>query len=153
MDTVPTATASIAECSMDEFRVFWGIIIFAGKVKCGGVSKMFNDKNTIVEGLPTVDLLTHMKQYRFKQLIKYVHFSFAGDNDDDPWNPTRGFLDGFNRNRRDVVASKEVKTLDESMSSWSPTTTQTGKLPHFSFIAHKPKPPGSEANGARYRNK
>jgi hypothetical protein len=85
-----------------------------------------------------------MKQYRAKQLIKNIPFSFYGEDVTDPWNPVIALVNRSNSNCAQKVAASHIKILDEVMSGWSPTTNKYGGLPFLSVILRKPQPLGTE---------
>ena len=85
-----------------------------------------------------------MPQYRAQELLKFIPFAFHGDDMTDPWNAVKSLIDGFNNNRAQNVVASHCNLADETMSSWSPTTTKYGGLPFLSFILRKPTPLGTE---------
>lgn len=131
-------------CTEDEWWKWVGILVFAAKADKGGISKLYDKKEQILEELPKIDLSKVMPKYRADQLMKYFPSAFHGENGSDPWNPVRALIDGFNNNRAKKVAASFRTVLDETMSSWSPTTTKFGGLPFLSFILRKPTPLGTE---------
>ena len=144
-DEIKKDTRNIKECTEDEWWNMWGIIIFASKAGKGGIDYLFNKKQEkIIEQLPHIDLSDIMTHHRARQLLSFIPYAFYGDDESNPWNAVQGLVDGFNKNRRDNVAASHWKVMDESMSSWSPTTTKTGGLPFLSFILRKPTPLGTE---------
>ena len=131
-------------CTEDEWWIIWGIIILPAKLGFGGITKLYDKNPRLIEQLEGIDLTKVMPKYRAQQLIKYLPFAFYGDDPVDPWNPIKNLIDGFNSNRARKVAASYCKVMDETMSSWSPTTTKYGGLPFLSFILRKPTPLGTE---------
>jgi hypothetical protein len=134
----------IKELTDDEWWTFWGIVIIAAKVGNGGVTHLYDTKVPVIAQLPNVNLADIMPKYRFEHLLKFIHEGFSGDSPEDPWNAVLGLVNGFNDNRAQKVAASYTKVVDESMSSWRPTTTALGGLPFLSYILRKPKPLGTE---------
>ena len=93
--------------------------------------------------------------------------------DKDDWWKVRGFVNGFERNHKQILHSSLIMVLDESMSPYRPRyvcayeifqldiymyndfshynlnqsyhrTTKTDSLPGLSFVERKPKPLGTE---------
>lgn len=132
------------ECTEDEWWKIWGIIIFASKVGKGGLDHLYNKSQKVLDDLPPIDLTEIMTRYRATQLIQILPSAFHGNDTTDPWNPILALVNGFNNNRSQIVAASSTKLMDETMSSWSPTTTKYGGLPFLSFILRKPTPLGTE---------
>ena len=139
-----TPTKQTKECTEDEWWKIWGIMIFAAKAGKGGINKLYDKRVSVLKQLPNIDLSDVMPMYRAQQLIKNIPYAFEGEDDTDPWNRIRGLVNGFNNARAQRVAASFCKVLDESMSSWNPTTTKYGGLPFLSFILRKPEPLGTE---------
>ena len=135
----------VKEPTVDEWWHVWAIIILSGKLGVGGITNLYDKSIKILDELPSIDLSSIMKQYRLKELLKFIPHAFHGDNPDDPWNPIKALIEGFNNTRAQNVVASYVKVLDELMSGWSPTTTRWGGLPFLSFILRKPVPLGTEA--------
>ena len=129
-----------------EWWKVWGIIVAASPLGVGGKA-LFQDPSTRRLS-PHVNLGTKgeniMTESRFNDIKTHLYHAFRGTDPNDKWNEIRPLTDGFNENRRLIIASSVVQVLDESMSAFRPRTTKQSLLPHISFIARKPKPLGTE---------
>ena len=83
---------------------------------------------------------------RFKEICEYFPKGFENldRKAQDDWYKIDRWVKGLNDNRSKFVAASIRKVLDESMSQWKPRTTDTGRLPHLSFVLRKPRPLGTE---------
>ena len=104
------------------------------------------DRNIIPSvnfGKGGLDIMSHN---RFKQIKGVIHFAFYDHDyaESDPYHPVKSLVDGFNDNRKRIIASSIDIVLDESMCSFRPRTTKSSSLPNISFIFRKPKPLGVE---------
>lgn len=79
-----------------------------------------------------------------KAVFPFAFHDNKADPEEDPWYKIGLLIDGFNSNRKFVVAASVKKVLDEVMSEWKPRSSVTGGLPNLSFILRKPKPLGTE---------
>ena len=146
--------------TMKEFFTFIACLIAAGPAGYGG-KKLW--KPPVVNGVFShPDLNDIMKYNRFICIKAVFPAAFACDastvvNDgeqwspvegltpaNDPWAAVQGFVNDFNTNRKENVASSNRKIADESMSPLKPRSSKNGNLPHLSYIRRKPKPLGSE---------
>ena len=96
-----------------------------------------------ITGTPNVG--QYMSSSRFKQIKRFYVDALKdpSGNGDMLW-PIQYHVDEFNKNRVENVAASIYKTDDEAMSSFRPQKEKTGKIPHLSHIARKPKPIGTE---------
>ena len=128
-----------------EYWNFIGLILLAAIQKTGGMDGVFQRKEEygVVTRVPVDKYMTYS---RFKGIKDHWVEQFHDDahRETDQWWKVKKLVDGFNKNRSQVVGSSRVKVLDESMSAFKPQTSKTGNLPHLSFILRKPEPLGTE---------
>ena len=129
------------------------MLVYACPAGKGGVEKLFpnprkqagvsNTMPQIIKEPPLVpkDVLTRT---RMEQFLKFFPDSFVGNDPSDPWNPVIGFINEFNKIRRENVAASFHKVMDEIMSWFQPRASKTGGLPNISVILRKPAWIGSE---------
>ena len=128
-----------------EYWSFIGLLLLASVQKTGGMDGVFKAKKE--EGIVTrVPVDKYMSYTRFNKIKEHWIDQFADEDvrETDQWWKVRRLVEGFNKNRSQVVASSRVKVLDETMSAYRPQTSKTGNIPHLSFIARKPEPLGTE---------
>ena len=147
MSIVEPHEKKVNQISKNEYLKFLGIMLLAHVegVK-GGCLWTDAGKGEGIQKLETI-AAQHMKQYRFKQIQKYVPFLWASDElkeKGDPWWQISDVGLLFTENRQRIVLASNTKTGDETMSPLRPRTTKTGNLEHLSFILQKPKPLGTE---------
>jgi hypothetical protein len=144
-----TNSKKIDRVTEKEWWAFIGILIYAAPNGEGGTSKLWR-KNDKVAGLKLSKLIKKksievMSATRFKTINTFFPNAFHGDkNSDDPWYKIELLVEGFNNNREQRVASSIKKIFDELMSPLQPRSTSDGGLPHFSYVARKPRPYGTE---------
>lgn len=128
--------------SPKEWWTFHALILAAAELN-KGEEKLFA---TEAEGLvPAPGFSSYMILDRFKSIKGYFPYSFFDlNNISDPWFRISRLVEAFNNKRSEIVCASRKKTLDESMCSWRPRTTETGGLPNISYIRRKPEPLGTE---------
>ena len=113
-----------------EFGVFLGIFFIASLDRTAG-GKMWDGSRGSDEGYQTqTNMGTHMSKHRHAQIRKYLPFIFANETKEkegDPWWQVQDGIEEFNETRRTNLHSSIRKVLDESMSSFRPRTSPTGK--------------------------
>ena len=79
---------------------------------------------------------TVMSKRRMKEIKKVwvTQFENKSQKDTNPWWRVNRLVDDFNANKKKMVASSRVKTMDESMSAYRPQKTKTGNLSNISYI-------------------
>ena len=136
-----------------EWWVVWGVILSANPLKKGGKALFQKPEQRRLSS--TVNLGTKGENFiaerRFMDIKEHLRHAFAGRDSTDPWNEIRPLIDGFNQNRRGVVAASATQVLDECMSAFQPRTTKSSLLPHLSYVARKPKPLGTEFKVSKWR--
>jgi hypothetical protein len=145
---------NIKAATESEWWTFIGILIFAAKVKRGGIKNLFDKEKKLIVQLPRIDFSkakkgpdgyeAKMTNKRFQDLKKVFPIAFHGDDEADERNAIKSLIDGLNNNRARSLAASFCKVYDESMSAWRPRKTKTGGLPFLSYILRKPKPIGTE---------
>jgi len=148
---------NIRPFSYSEFLVGLGLLIGACGFSQNGINLFKKTDHDMGDGEDGVEDDTngfvnhpafdqYMPFYRFKSFRRY----FPGINVDatkegfDPWHHLIAGVEEFNQIRRERISASNWILIDESMSSWRPRTSKTGKLPNISFILRKPKPLGTE---------
>ncbi len=135
--------------SEHEWMTFWGLILAATNFVARGANLWATTKpDGSCSGIPEF-FREMMPLDRFQVIKKRCLYAFAGEDEDDPWNPIRGLINDFNKNRLDSLLASCIVVLDESMSPFCPQTTKNGiglgmEIPHLSFVPRKPKPLGHE---------
>ena len=69
------------------------------------------------------DFGKHMNYARFceiKNLVPLIMLCKTGDDESDPWWKHRGFLNGFNKKRQDILFVSRICALDKTMSALRP---------------------------------
>ena len=74
------------------------------------------------------------------ETIRRLLRDICSESSVDPWSRFRPMQDEYNANRREVLHSDGVSTVDESMSVYQPRLNKLGGLFNISFIKRKPKP-------------
>jgi hypothetical protein len=128
-----------------EWWTFHALMLSPQQVSSSGMAIFKKDTDG---GLfPAPDFERFMQKNRFKRIKQHFAYAFSEEFESkeqyeidtgsklDDWYPVNGLVWEFNKNRRVKVAASCKKTVDEIMSPWHPTTTETGGLPHLSFIA------------------
>ena len=115
--------------SLRELGVFLGILIVARLEGKKGTSLWKGNPNDGEGYRSQVDMSEFMTVTRHSEIRKFFAFAFADTSQEgkDPWWQILGGIHGFNKNRNLNIASSTQKVLDESMSSFRPRTTATGK--------------------------
>lgn len=118
-----------------EYWTFIGIMLLCTVTKSGGMDGLYlaSHREGIIES-PRGQ--TFMSKRRMKEIKKVwvTQFENKSQKDTNPWWRVNRLVDDFNANRKKMVASSRVKTMDESMSAYRPQKTKTGNLPNISYI-------------------
>ena len=72
---------------------------------------------------PAPDYGRFMNYTRFneiKNLVPLMMIAPGGDDGTDPWWKHRGFIDGLNKKRQDLLLVSRIRVLDETMSALRP---------------------------------
>ena len=114
--------------SYQEMGVFLGIFLIARLEGKKGSNLWVGDPLDGEGYRSQVDVSSIMSESRHRQLRNYFEIFFADHlkKGEDAWWKVLGGVDGFNNNRRKVIASSKDKTPDETISSYRPRTTATG---------------------------
>jgi hypothetical protein len=131
--------------TVGEFLVFIGLLISATLfTECG--RDLFAEENVprLFSSRPNFHL--YQGRHRFEFIKTHCPFGFANADQShrDPWFMCRRGVDDFNATMLNVLMPIDVITPDESMCSWRPRTTSTGRLPHLTYCPRKPEPFGTE---------
>ena len=127
-ERVQKGRSKVPLVSYREMGVFLGIILIARLEGKKGKNLWVGDPLDGEGYRSQVDVSSIMSQSRHRQLRSYFEIFFADHlkKGEDAWWKVLGGLEGFNNNRKNVVASSKDKTPDETMSSYRPRTTATG---------------------------
>jgi hypothetical protein len=147
-----------ADTNKGEMLQWHGIrLCMAVEQVVGGVEECWRTKEDMKDTvLPAPDYHHRfgMSAKRFKNLSQALRLSpdTNAQDRDDPWQPVRSAVDGFNRRRFAALKVGANICIDESMCAWRPhggtNEFVVDAMPHQTKIIRKPEGVGLEAKTA-----
>ena len=149
---------TIKPFTMEEFFVFLALLVNAADCRERGArlwrsTNMNRTTDNTSDSIwrpflpSTTNYNNYMSLTRFKEMKMFYPKVWESEKSrlaGDPWWRVLLAIQQFNENRNSFIRTSNNVCVDEIMSSYCPSASEYGGLPHLNKVSHKPKDFGLE---------